>query len=135
MKVPLTAGLVTISACRSAGGRAYAGEGLVGFAWAFLRAGAAGSAGLWDVNDRSTAALMAGLYSGLAAGTSISDALRASKMELIRTGGAYAKPFYWAPFQLYTRRIPPAGIDFGGTGKQPRSRQSAPSRPFAAPGK
>ncbi len=41
-------------------------------------------------------------------------------MELIRTGGAYAKPFYWAPFQLYTRRIPPAGIDFW------RDRQTAP---------
>ena len=37
---PLSADLVTISACRSAGERTYAGEGLVGFAWAFLRAGA-----------------------------------------------------------------------------------------------
>ncbi|HEY2845206.1 MAG TPA: CHAT domain-containing protein, partial [Bryobacteraceae bacterium] len=35
----LSADLVTISACRSAGSRTYGGEGLVGFAWAFLQAG------------------------------------------------------------------------------------------------
>jgi hypothetical protein len=45
------------------GGRAMSGEGLVGFAWAFLRAGAKRVvAGLWDVDDRSTAALMDALY-------------------------------------------------------------------------
>ena len=53
---PLDADLVTVSACRSAGERTYSGEGLVGFAWAFLRAGARRViAGLWDVDDRSTA--------------------------------------------------------------------------------
>ena len=41
--MPLRAELVTVSACRSAGERAYSGEGLVGFAWAFLRAGAQSS--------------------------------------------------------------------------------------------
>jgi CHAT domain-containing protein len=56
---PLNADLVTISACRSAGERTYAGEGLVGFSWAFLRAGVKRViAGLWDVDDRSTAELM-----------------------------------------------------------------------------
>src|SRR5262249_44139521 len=64
----LTADLVTVSACRSAGERAFAGEGLVGFAWAFLRAGARRVvAGLWDVDDRSTADLMDTLYERLAA--------------------------------------------------------------------
>src|SRR5262249_33697186 len=57
-EVPLRAELVTVSACRSAGERHYSGEGLVGFAWAFLRAGARRVvAGLWDVDDRSTAEL------------------------------------------------------------------------------
>jgi CHAT domain-containing protein len=68
---PLSADLVTISACRSAGERTYAGEGLVGFAWAFLRAGAQRViAGLWDVDDRSTAELMGVVYSNLADGAS-----------------------------------------------------------------
>ena len=37
---PLSADLVTISACEGAGGRAYSGEGLIGLSWAFLHAGA-----------------------------------------------------------------------------------------------
>jgi CHAT domain-containing protein/Tfp pilus assembly protein PilF len=102
MAVPLSAELVTISACRSAGGKSYAGEGLVGFAWAFLRAGARNViAGLWDVGDRSTAQLMSGLYGGIASGRDAAASLREAKLALIRSGGAYSKPFYWAPFQLY----------------------------------
>jgi CHAT domain-containing protein len=100
--IPLSAELVTISACRSAGGKSYAGEGLVGFAWAFLSAGARNViAGLWDVGDRSTAQLMSALYREIAAGRDAPEALRNAKLTLIRAGGAYAKPFYWAPFQLY----------------------------------
>ena len=102
MAIPLSAELVTISACRSAGGKTYGGEGLVGFAWAFLRAGAHNViAGLWDVSDRSTAELMSSLYREIAAGRDIPDALRTAKLQLIHKGGAWAKPFYWSPFQLY----------------------------------
>ena len=102
MSVPLAAELVTISACRSAGAKTYAGEGPVGLAWAFLRAGAHNViAGLWDVDDRSTAQLMSRLYAEIARGSAPGDALHAAKLSLIQAGGAYAKPFYWAPFQLY----------------------------------
>lgn len=99
--LPLTADLVTVSACRSAGERAFAGEGLVGFAWAFLRAGSRRVvAGLWDVDDRSTAALMEDLYARMAAGTAPPAALREAKRRLMKDG--YAKPYYWAPFQIFT---------------------------------
>ena len=40
MQHPIDARLVTISACYGSGSRSYAGEGLVGLSWAFLRAGA-----------------------------------------------------------------------------------------------
>ncbi len=101
--VPLRAELVTVSACRSAGERAYTGEGLVGFAWAFLRAGARRVvAGLWDVDDRSTAELMDGLYARLANGDLPPRALRQAKLGMIARGGTSAKPYYWAPFQVYT---------------------------------
>jgi tetratricopeptide (TPR) repeat protein len=100
---PLQAELVTVSACRSAGERTYSGEGLVGFAWAFLRGGARRVvAGLWDVDDESTAELMDQLYAGLAAGDSAGKALRAAKLALLRRGGATAQPYYWAPFELFT---------------------------------
>lgn len=100
---PLHADLVTVSACRSAGERTYSGEGLVGFAWAFLRAGARRViAGLWDVDDRSTARLMDQLYAGLEAGHTPAWSLRESKLTLIREGGQLASPYYWGPFQLFT---------------------------------
>ena len=103
MDVPLTADLVTVSACRGVGVRAYSGEGLVGFAWAFLRAGARHViAGLWDVNDQSTAVLMDVLYRELAAGKPPEAALRTAKLSLIASPGNLRKPYYWAPFQLYT---------------------------------
>ena len=99
---PLSADLVTISACRSAGERTYAGEGLVGFAWAFLRAGAQRViAGLWDVDDRSTADLMGHVYAEIAQGRTPSAALRNAKLAMIARGGAAAKPYYWAPFQVF----------------------------------
>jgi CHAT domain-containing protein/Tfp pilus assembly protein PilF len=103
MNVPLHAELVTLSACRSAGARAYSGEGPVGLSWAFLRAGARNVvAGLWDVNDLSTASLMADFYGRLTAGAAPADALRKAKLALAHSTGAYRKPFYWGPFQLYT---------------------------------
>jgi CHAT domain-containing protein len=98
--LPLSADLVTVSACRSAGERAYSGEGLVGFAWAFLRAGARRVvAGLWDVDDRSTADLMDRLYAGIAKGEQPASALRRAKLDLLQQG---ARPYAWGAFQLFT---------------------------------
>jgi CHAT domain-containing protein len=102
--IPLRAELVTVSACRSAGARSYSGEGLVGFVWAFLQAGARNViAGLWDVTDRSTPEIMGVLYAQIAAGAEPADALRAAKLKLIHSGQEYRRPYYWGPFQLYTR--------------------------------
>jgi CHAT domain-containing protein/Tfp pilus assembly protein PilF len=104
--IPLHAGLVTVSACRSAGDRDVYGEGMVGFAWAFLRAGASNVvAGLWDVNDRSTARLMGELYASMHVGKPATEALRAAKLSFILGGKNYAKPYYWAPFQVYSRSL------------------------------
>jgi CHAT domain-containing protein/Flp pilus assembly protein TadD len=104
MRDPLHARLVTISACYGSGLRAYAGEGLVGLSWAFLRAGAHNVIGaLWEVNDASTPLLMDKLYAELEAGNSPDAALRAAKLSLIHSPAVYRKPLYWAGFQLYTR--------------------------------
>jgi CHAT domain-containing protein len=109
---PLHAELVTVSACRSAGERAFSGEGLVGFSWAFLRAGAERVvAGLWDVDDRSTASLMDRLYADVSAGVSPGRALRRAKLAQIHADGAWAKPYYWAPFELFTVVVSPKERD------------------------
>ena len=99
---PIKAQLVTISTCYGAGARAYSGEGLVGLSWAFLRAGAHNVIGaLWEVSDVSTPQLMDELYQELAKGKSPDTALRDAKLTLLRSR-TFSKPFYWAPFQLYT---------------------------------
>ncbi len=103
---PLSADLVTISACYGTGERSYAGEGLVGLSWAFLRAGAHNViAALWDVADTSTEKLMSRFYEELDRGVSPSAALRTAKLSLLRSEGL-RNPFYWAPFQMYTQGGP-----------------------------
>jgi len=103
--IPIHADLVTISACSSAGTRAYAGEGLVGFAWAFLRAGArAVAAGLWDVSDSSTEQLMNEFYRRMAAGADPVTAMHQAKLALLGSA-RFARPYYWAPFQIYVASL------------------------------
>jgi CHAT domain-containing protein len=105
MQHPIDARLVTISACYGSGTRSYAGEGLVGLSWAFLRAGAHNVIGaLWEVSDDSTPRLMDALYQGLADGQNPATALRHAKLSLLHSPGRFRAPFYWAPFQIYTRR-------------------------------
>jgi CHAT domain-containing protein len=100
---PLHAELVTISACQGSGVRVYAGEGLVGLAWAFLRAGSRNVIGaLWDVSDASTPELMGHLYDGIAAGKSPDVSLRAAKLDMLHSHGIFRKPIYWGAFQLYS---------------------------------
>jgi CHAT domain-containing protein len=102
---PLNADLVTISACRSAGARTLSGEGLVGFAWAFFQAHARNVVtSLWDVSDQSTAQLMEKFYSGVTAHHAYARALRDAKLQMLHNSN-YKRPYYWAPFQLYSRTL------------------------------
>jgi CHAT domain-containing protein len=103
MTRPLKADLVTVSTCKGAGVRSYTGEGLVGLSWAFLHAGAHHVIGaLWDVSDESTPQLMAAMYAELVKGSPPEEALRAAKLSLLHLDSPFHKPYYWAPFQLYT---------------------------------
>ena len=99
---PIHARLVTISACYGSGTRSFAGEGLVGLSWAFLRAGAHNVIGaLWEVSDESTPRLMDTLYQGLEAGLAPGSALRQAKLSLLHSKARFRAPFYWASFQIY----------------------------------
>jgi CHAT domain-containing protein len=106
VKHPITARLVTISACNGAGTRSYAGEGLVGLSWAFLRAGAHNVIGaLWEVSDASsTPQLMDAMYAALDKGEDPASALRDAKLSILKSNSntVFKKPFYWAPFQLFS---------------------------------
>ena len=103
IKEPLNAELVTISACSGAGTRSYSGEGLVGLAWGFLRAGAHHViAGLWDVDDAAAPELMDSFYTALASDHSPAAALRSAKRAMLHSKTVRRDPYYWASLQLYT---------------------------------
>lgn len=102
IKLKIHADLVTISSCESAGTRAYDAEGLVGLGWAFMRAGAHRVvAGLWDVDDASTPALMDEFYTELLKGKRPADALRLAKVTMLHSDDRHRRPYYWASLQLY----------------------------------
>lgn len=96
----LKAQIVTLSACETALGREVRGEGLVGLVYAFLRAGAKSVvAGLWKVDDASTAELMKHFYVGmihqkLAPGA----ALRYAQMKIYYDYPAWHDSSFWAGF-------------------------------------
>ena len=82
--------------------RSYPGEGLLGLAWAFLRAGADEViAALWDVADNSTVEMISTLYAGLAAGKTPAEALHTAKVAMARRTDSFHKPYYWGAFQNY----------------------------------
>jgi len=104
----LDADLVTLSTCNSALGREVGGEGFVGFAHAFLRAGARSTlVSLWSVPDRATSEFMAVFYREWRQnGRARADALAAAKAALRTWQDAdgrrvYDHPYYWAPFILF----------------------------------
>jgi len=103
IKKRLNARIVIVSACYGAGKRSYSASGLVGLAWAFLRAGAHQViAGSWKVDDRSTPQFMDDFYAEWKMGMSASNALHAAKLKMLNSGTAYRLPNFWASLQLYT---------------------------------
>jgi CHAT domain-containing protein len=101
IRLKLDCELVVLSACRTGQGRLVNGEGLVGFARAFLYAGAqAVLVSAWSVSDISTAALMENFYRHLAEKLSPPAALRQAKLELLASGKAMRHPYYWGAFLL-----------------------------------
>jgi CHAT domain-containing protein len=101
-RVRLDAELVTLSACETALGGEFSGEGMVGLTRAFQYAGARTVvAALWSISDDSTAQLMTRFYTHLRAGQTKDRALRAAQLDMIRSAGRNAPPFHWAAFQAF----------------------------------
>jgi CHAT domain-containing protein len=99
-QVRLDAELVTLSACETGLGKAFAGEGLLGLTRAFQFAGARSVlASLWRVGDAATGELMPRFYRRLAAGLPKDEALQQAQLELLRDP-ALAHPWNWAGFTL-----------------------------------
>lgn len=112
----LNADLVTLSACQTGLGQFIKGEGISGINRAFFYAGASSVCiSLWAVNDEATYQLMNRFYLHIRSGMTVKEALRTTKLEMIRSG-VLSHPYYWAPFivsgksdiRVYSRTSLPA---------------------------
>ena len=92
--------LVVLSACRTGHGMLAKGEGVISLARGFTATGAAGIvAGLWDMNDETTATLMGLFYKLLGSGQNPATALHIAKLQWLqnKTGQQFQKlPYFWA---------------------------------------
>jgi CHAT domain-containing protein/Tfp pilus assembly protein PilF len=99
----LPAELVVLSGCRTGLGKEIKGEGILSLTRGFMYAGAARVVvSLWDVNDNSTAELMAQFYKGMLGKQRLSPtaALRRAQVAMWRSA-RWQAPYYWAAFVLH----------------------------------
>jgi len=97
--------LVTLSACKTAAGKLYRGEGVVGLTRAFMAAGSSTViTTLWDIDDQYTAILMEEFYANwLQNKMPKALALREAQLKIIRdmpqdTQFRFPHPHRWAAF-------------------------------------
>ena len=117
----LDGGLVVLSACETALGPSFAGEGLFGLAKGFAFAGAdTVMATLWAIDDASTMHLTETFYRELTAGRTPAEALNRAQKGMLagdipargllsrlwgsRAQRDYSHPYYWASFTLTATR-------------------------------
>lgn len=94
----LTADLVVISACQSADGRLYQGQGVTNFAKSFALAGASNlMVNLWEIKDETSHYLLQEVYSELYQGKMPKhEALRQAQLDYLMEHEPTAHPGYWA---------------------------------------
>jgi len=100
-QLDLPAELVVLSACRTAVGRRFRGEGVVGLSRAFMYAGTPRVlVSLWSVSDQGAAELMRRFYAGvLGQGMHPAAALREAQTSML-ADERWNVPYYWAGFVL-----------------------------------
>lgn len=102
---PLSADLVTLSACQTGLGAWQRGEGVFSLARSCAQAGAKSIVTtLWDINDKASSDIMARFYRHLSEGVPKDEALRRAKLEFM-TGASFqsadaANPCLWSAFIL-----------------------------------
>jgi len=90
--------LVVLNGCNSGLARMQRGAGLMGFARAWMSAGAAEVvASLWSLTDDS-GAMFESFYAARLAGHPASESLRAAQREMIHGQGWRAEPRHWAAY-------------------------------------
>ncbi|MDF1575093.1 MAG: CHAT domain-containing protein [Bacteroidales bacterium] len=98
----LSAPMVVLSSCETAGGPLKSGEGIMSLSRSFLQAGAASVVHtLWPVDDVKSREIMIAYYRELKKGRSKSRALSNVKRQyMLGQPPFYTHPYYWAAFQI-----------------------------------
>jgi CHAT domain-containing protein len=87
VELDLEGRVVVLSACRSASGTIFPGDGLTGLARGFFQAGARAVIGsLWPLRDEEARPFMKAFYERLAEGSSLADALVGARVARIEAG-------------------------------------------------
>ena len=109
LDLPLSADLVTLSACDTGVGKLHGQEGMSSLVKAFMFAGAKTVvAGVWKVDDVFTSELMTTFYAKLASGEAKGTALRGAKLALVKKYKDLT-PYFWAGFTMWGEdRLPVA---------------------------
>ncbi len=106
--------LIVLSACETANGRLYQGEGVFSFNRGFAALGIpAAISNCWSVDNESTYRLNGLFYQFLAQGLETDKALRQAKLAFLRTASKEKQyPYYWAASVLVGKntRIVAAGV-------------------------
>ena len=102
-KLKLKADMAVLSACDTAMGKSYKGEGVNGLNSALLVAGANNTLlSLWPVSDAGTMILMTEVYNNLhTLGMTVDVAVNSAKRKMLKGdayGAQFSTPVIWAPF-------------------------------------
>jgi len=102
LRIPVP--LVILSGCETALGTDLPGNGVGGFAQAFMVAGAETViASLWNIPDAAAAELMKHFYAALTAAPSRPQRALAAAQAALRQSSQWSHPFYWSGFVTITR--------------------------------
>jgi len=98
MNQPLQARIAVLSACETAHGYEYAGEGMYHIARGFSYAGCPTLvATLWKIDDQSTTKIISGFYEQIATGKDIDQSLMSSKLAYLEQADELTSdPRIWA---------------------------------------